>query len=103
MPTGITMTRTASNNTSYLRTDTGTLTAQELAGGAMYYYLYDGPGSVVNLVNATGGVAATYAYVAAVADAISLWSTIRGLQRQAVPAEGCWSGQWSDDSTLELA
>jgi len=47
--------------TYFTRASTGNLVSM-LTGGARYYYLYDGLGNVIGLVNATGTQIATYTY-----------------------------------------
>jgi RHS repeat-associated protein len=60
-PLGIGMSRTGGTNTYYTRDDDGTLVSQRI-GATTYYYVFDGLGSVLHLVDTSGNVAATYGY-----------------------------------------
>jgi len=61
---GLGVSSEAKNNqtTYYTRTPSGGLVSQRYANGATYYYLYDGLGSVVGMVDQFGNVAARYGY-----------------------------------------
>jgi RHS repeat-associated protein len=51
-----------SGTTAFTRSPHGYLIGETLSGGAKYYYLYDGLGSVVALTDNSGTVANTYSY-----------------------------------------
>ncbi|HSH58866.1 MAG TPA: RHS repeat-associated core domain-containing protein [Acidimicrobiales bacterium] len=58
---GLGVAKTGTASTSYTRDNRGSLVAQRTPDGT-FYYLFDGLGSVVGLVNASGTKVASYAY-----------------------------------------
>ena len=58
---GLANQKTGTATTSFTRDPSGTLISDRI-GGSSYYYVYDGLGSVVALVNASGTAVNTYSY-----------------------------------------
>jgi RHS repeat-associated protein len=59
---GLTSETTGTATTSYIRTPGGDLTERRSSSGSYYYYLYDGLGSVVAVIDSSGGFADRYKY-----------------------------------------
>jgi RHS repeat-associated protein len=59
---GVASATTAASTDSYTRDNRGTLVSLRAASGNRYYYLFNGLGSVVGLVNGSGAKVNTYSY-----------------------------------------
>ena len=52
----------ATNTNKYVRSSGGMLNSERTTAGNVYYYLFDGLGSIVGMTDSTGNLVATYGY-----------------------------------------
>ncbi len=52
----------ATNTNEYVRSSGGMLNSERTTAGNVYYYLFDGLGSIVGMTDSTGNLVATYGY-----------------------------------------
>jgi RHS repeat-associated protein len=52
----------ATNTNEYVRCSCGMLNSERTSAGKVYYYLFDGLGSIVGMTDSTGALVATYGY-----------------------------------------
>jgi RHS repeat-associated protein len=88
-PTGLATETTGGATTSFIRDPNGTLIALR-SGGNSFYYLFDGLGSVVGLVNSSGSKVNSYSY-----DAYGISRT----KSEQVPNPYEYTGGYLDDAT----
>jgi hypothetical protein len=60
---GLSTEKTSATNTNeYVRCSCGMLNSERTSAGKVYYYLFDGLGSIVGMTDSTGTLVATYGY-----------------------------------------
>ncbi|GCE25991.1 type IV secretion protein Rhs [Dictyobacter alpinus] len=59
---GLSTEKVAGNTTEYVRCSCGMLNSERTSAGKVYYYLFDGLGSIVGMTDSAGNMAASYDY-----------------------------------------
>ncbi|GCE28124.1 hypothetical protein KDA_36080 [Dictyobacter alpinus] len=59
---GLSSEKVGGNTTEYVRCSCGLLNSERTSAGKVYYYLFDGLGSIVGLTDSAGNMAASYDY-----------------------------------------